>query len=128
MSSQRPGFPVRLTPTAAAAMRGRGTQIPLQSALSTVSLMASNALRARMVQRLAAQGIADARVLAAMNAVERLELLARARRVDIAGDLRRFELLSVLVNECPGVRHLLRRGMNAMQPLQSLRIRLRQRS
>lgn len=33
--------------------------------------MASDAVRARMVQRLAAQGIADARVLRAMGAVER---------------------------------------------------------
>ena len=37
----------------------------------TIPSMASDAIRARMVQRLAAQGIADARVLRAMAAVER---------------------------------------------------------
>jgi protein-L-isoaspartate(D-aspartate) O-methyltransferase len=37
----------------------------------TTPSMASDAIRARMVQRLAAQGIADARVLRAMGAVER---------------------------------------------------------
>ena len=39
--------------------------------VSTTPSMASDAVRARMVQRLAAQGIADARVLRAMGTVER---------------------------------------------------------
>lgn len=64
---------MRLTATAAAATRGR---LPAAPSIPTVTMvtipsMASDAIRARMVQRLAAQGIADARVLRAMAAVER---------------------------------------------------------
>jgi protein-L-isoaspartate(D-aspartate) O-methyltransferase len=68
---QRPGFPVRLTPTAAAATRGRLPAAPFKPMVATTPSMASDAVRARMVQKLAAQGIADARVLRAMGAVER---------------------------------------------------------
>lgn len=67
----RPGFPVRLTPTASAATRGRQPAVPVRPLVPTTPSMASDAVRARMVQRLAAQGVADARVLRAMGAVER---------------------------------------------------------
>jgi protein-L-isoaspartate(D-aspartate) O-methyltransferase len=72
MAGQRPGFPVRLTPTASAATRGR---LPAAAAARPIvqgaPSMASDAVRARMVQRLAAQGIVDPRVLRAMGTVER---------------------------------------------------------
>lgn len=45
--------------------------VPLKPMVPTTPSMASDAVRARMVQRLAAQGIADARVLRAMGTVER---------------------------------------------------------
>jgi len=71
MASQRPGFPVRLTPTASAATRGRTSAVPAKPLVHHTPSMASDAVRARMVQRLAAQGIADARVVRAMSTVER---------------------------------------------------------
>ncbi|WP_162592037.1 protein-L-isoaspartate(D-aspartate) O-methyltransferase [Variovorax sp. PBL-E5] len=71
MASQRPGFPVRLTPTAAAATQGRRPAVPAKPMVHDAPSMASNAVRARMVQRLAAQGITDGRVLRAMGTVER---------------------------------------------------------
>ncbi|RZL92927.1 MAG: protein-L-isoaspartate(D-aspartate) O-methyltransferase [Variovorax sp.] len=71
MAGQRPGFPVRLTPTASAATRGRLPAAPAKPIVHSTPSMASDAVRARMVQRLAAQGIADARVLRAMGTVER---------------------------------------------------------
>jgi len=71
MASQRPGFPVRLTSTASAASRERRPAMPSQTIVADTPAMASAAVRARMVQRLAAQGIADARVLRAMGVVER---------------------------------------------------------
>ena len=71
MATQRPGFPVRLTPTASAATRGRLPAVPAKPMVPATPSMASDAVRARMVQKLAAQGIADARVLRALNAVER---------------------------------------------------------
>lgn len=71
MASQRPGFPVRLTPTASAVTRGRTSAVPAKPLVHHTPSMASDAVRARMVQRLAAQGIADARVLRAMGTVER---------------------------------------------------------
>ncbi|RZL61554.1 MAG: protein-L-isoaspartate(D-aspartate) O-methyltransferase [Variovorax sp.] len=71
MATQRPGFPVRLTPNAPATPRGRLPVAPVRPMVPATPSMASDAIRARMVQRLAAQGIADARVLRAMGAVER---------------------------------------------------------
>lgn len=62
---------MRLTPTASAATRGRLPAVPVKPIVPTTPSMASDAVRARMVQRLAAQGIADARVLRAMGTVER---------------------------------------------------------
>jgi protein-L-isoaspartate(D-aspartate) O-methyltransferase len=67
----RPGVPVRLTPTASAVTRGRQPAVPVRPLVPTTPSMASDAIRARMVQRLAAQGVADARVLRAMGVVER---------------------------------------------------------
>ncbi len=68
---------MRLTATAAATTRGRVPAAPskptvtmIANMISTPS-MASDAIRARMVQRLTAQGITDTRVLRAIGAVER---------------------------------------------------------
>jgi len=70
--AQRPSFPVRLTPTASAATRGRQPAAPVRPmVVAGTPSMASEAIRARMVQKLAAQGVADARVLRAMGTVER---------------------------------------------------------
>ena len=71
MATQRPSFPVRLTPTASADTRGRMPAAPVKPVVPSTPSMASDAVRARMVQKLAAQGISDARVLRAMGAVER---------------------------------------------------------
>lgn len=71
--TRRPGFPARLpTASPAPARRPTGAQpVPLPRLTPAGVGLDSQAVRARMVQRLAAQGISDARVLAAMNAVER---------------------------------------------------------
>ncbi|MGJ7610959.1 MULTISPECIES: protein-L-isoaspartate(D-aspartate) O-methyltransferase [unclassified Variovorax] len=71
MATQRPSFPVRLTPTASAATRGRMPAVPTKPMVPSTPSMASDAVRARMVQKLAAQGISDPRVLRAMGAVNR---------------------------------------------------------
>jgi protein-L-isoaspartate(D-aspartate) O-methyltransferase len=71
MATQRPSFPVRLTPTASAATRGRMPAVPVKPMVPSTPSMASAAVRARMVQKLAAQGVSDPRVLRAMGAVER---------------------------------------------------------
>ena len=64
--SRRPSFPVRLAPATAA--RKPVVSSPVMPGGIGLD---SQAVRARMVQKLAAQGIADAQVLAAMGAVER---------------------------------------------------------
>jgi protein-L-isoaspartate(D-aspartate) O-methyltransferase len=72
--TRRPGFPARLPTTAAPAPARRATSAPAapQARLAPTGLgLDSQAVRARMVHKLAAQGISDARVLHAMNAVER---------------------------------------------------------
>src|SRR5215831_16446496 len=71
--TRRPGFPARLPASPAPAARRGPAAVPLHAARGApVGLgLDSQAVRARMVQRVAAQGIVDARVLAAMNAVER---------------------------------------------------------
>jgi protein-L-isoaspartate(D-aspartate) O-methyltransferase len=58
--STRPSFPARLKPA-----------VPGVPLVHSTPSMASAAVRKRMVDRLAAQGVADARVLKAMNTVER---------------------------------------------------------
>lgn len=79
----RPAFPSRLSPAGKASAgkaavaglpavhaRGQGSNSP--AAAKTAGLgMDSQAVRARMVHKLAAQGISDAQVLAAMGVVER---------------------------------------------------------
>jgi protein-L-isoaspartate(D-aspartate) O-methyltransferase len=72
--TRRPGFPARL-PGAAAPQPARrvdvsGAPPPQRVAPSGVGLD-SQAVRSRMVEKLAAQGVGDRRVLAAMNAIER---------------------------------------------------------
>ncbi|MFC5522435.1 protein-L-isoaspartate(D-aspartate) O-methyltransferase [Polaromonas jejuensis] len=82
----RPAFPVRLKPEAgvpsatklvAASARSSGAagkndlKIPSKTAVPGGVGLDSQAVRARMVHKLAAQGVADAQVLAAMGRVER---------------------------------------------------------
>lgn len=73
--TRRPGFPARLpTATAQPARRQPATPAPATPVRPTVPAglgLDSQAVRARMVQKLAAQGISDPRVLSAMNSVER---------------------------------------------------------
>jgi protein-L-isoaspartate(D-aspartate) O-methyltransferase len=73
MTARRPGFPARL-PTSQAPVPARTpatpVALPVRSAPAGLGLD-SQAVRSRMVQKLAGQGIADARVLAALNTVER---------------------------------------------------------
>lgn len=70
--TRRPGFPLRLDTTPAQQARRAPAPAPAQRAPAPAGLgLDSQAVRAHMVQKLAAQGIADARVLAAMNSVER---------------------------------------------------------
>jgi protein-L-isoaspartate(D-aspartate) O-methyltransferase len=70
--TRRPGFPARLDPAPAPAVRrGAATAVPVRATAPAGVGLDSQAVRSRMVQKLAAQGVSDARVLAAMNAVER---------------------------------------------------------
>ncbi|GAB3761343.1 hypothetical protein GCM10028796_11430 [Ramlibacter monticola] len=71
--TRRPGFPARLPATPALAVRRTPAAAPVNAARGApVGLgLDSHAVRARMVQKLVAQGITDPRVIAAMNAVER---------------------------------------------------------
>ncbi len=69
----RPGFPARLDSAAASAkpaQPARVAAVPASAAVSGLG-MDSQAVRAAMVRKLQAQGIAHPAVLAAMNAVER---------------------------------------------------------
>jgi protein-L-isoaspartate(D-aspartate) O-methyltransferase len=72
--TRRPGFPARL-PSAPAPQPVRqagvpATPVPVRASPAGFGLD-SQAIRARMVQRLATDGVTDARVLGAMNTVER---------------------------------------------------------
>jgi len=84
--TKRPGFPVRLepgvgTPSATKKVAGRAhpekatgvfnSKKPASTILTSGVGLDSKAVRARMVLKLAAQGLADAQVLAAMGQVER---------------------------------------------------------
>ncbi len=69
--STRPSFPVRLTPVASATTLGKLPATPTRPLVDATPSMASAAVRKRMVDRLAALGVSDSRVLAAMNTVER---------------------------------------------------------
>jgi protein-L-isoaspartate(D-aspartate) O-methyltransferase len=79
---QRPGFPARLAPTVTAVTRRASTVTTTQGSMARAPAkpvsappatpsMASDAVRTRMVQKIAAQGVADARVLRALGLVER---------------------------------------------------------
>jgi protein-L-isoaspartate(D-aspartate) O-methyltransferase len=72
--TRRPGFPAKLdTGTTPPARRAPvPVAVPVKHSGSPAGVgLDSHAVRARMVQKLAAQGLADPRVLAAMQAVER---------------------------------------------------------
>lgn len=72
--TRRPGFPARLDTGGSSPVRRApavAAPVPARAPAAAGVGLDSQAVRARMVQKLAAQGIADARVLAAMNAVER---------------------------------------------------------
>jgi protein-L-isoaspartate(D-aspartate) O-methyltransferase len=73
--TRRPGFPARIPSGTPLPPAGRAAA-PAPRAAATAAAPAghgldSQAVRTRMVQKLAAQGVTDRRVLAAMNAVER---------------------------------------------------------
>lgn len=69
--TRRPGFPARLPSAPVQPARRPAAAVPAATVAPAGVGLDSQAVRARMVQKLAAQGVADARVLAAMNAVER---------------------------------------------------------
>jgi protein-L-isoaspartate(D-aspartate) O-methyltransferase len=71
--TRRPGFPARLSPGAPAPQRAPATTSApaLRAAAPAGHGLDSQAVRTRMVQKLAAQGLSHPRVLSAMNAVER---------------------------------------------------------
>lgn len=70
--STRPGFPGKPIPaTPSVPTRANAATSPRVQLVDATPSMASAAVRARMVQRLAALGVADQRVLNAMNTVER---------------------------------------------------------
>ncbi|MDE2605794.1 MAG: protein-L-isoaspartate(D-aspartate) O-methyltransferase [Burkholderiales bacterium] len=73
--TRRPGFPARLpggpVPPAQPARKAPAAVAAPRAAVPSGLGLDSHAVRARMVEKIAAQGVADARVLAAMNAVER---------------------------------------------------------
>jgi protein-L-isoaspartate(D-aspartate) O-methyltransferase len=70
--TRRPGFPARLDPAPTPpARRSPPIASPTRVVAPAGVGLDSQAVRSRMVQKLAAQGVSDPRVLAAMNAVER---------------------------------------------------------
>lgn len=77
MTARRPGFPARLDQTAGAVpsvrkVAGPAGRVPAAATVRPQGVgLDSGAVRARMVQKLAGQGVSDARVLAAMGSIER---------------------------------------------------------
>ena len=76
--SQRPGFPVKLNTSGAPSREGRSAPAPAKAGQLPVRVSApvgvgldSGAVRARMVHKLAQQGVRDVAVLEAMGRVER---------------------------------------------------------
>ncbi len=67
-AKQRPTFPVQLKPIVAAA-KTKAASVP--ASLPQGLGMDSSAVRLRMVQKIAAQGVTDSQVLAAMESVQR---------------------------------------------------------
>lgn len=89
--SQRPGFPVKLSQTGAASPKGNQTAAERPGQVARTSAMApspparvsglgldSGTFRARMVRKLAEQGVKDTRVLQAMGTVERHQFVESA--------------------------------------------------
>ncbi len=83
VTASRPSFPVQLKPAAGVPTANKNMTAPPLRASNTANLktaqkpvpsglgLDSHAVRARMVQKLAAQGVTDPQVLAAMGQVER---------------------------------------------------------
>jgi len=78
MTQRRPTFPATLPRSGAAPARAAAKKAPVGATSADARALAvqglgldSGAVRARMVQKLAAQGIGDARVLQAMGQIER---------------------------------------------------------
>ncbi|TFZ08646.1 protein-L-isoaspartate(D-aspartate) O-methyltransferase [Ramlibacter humi] len=69
--TKRPGFPARLQTPAAPPARSNAAPVASRPLAPSGVGMDSEAVRVRMVARLAAEGIADPRVLAAMGRIER---------------------------------------------------------
>lgn len=69
--TRRPGFPARLNPAPATGARPLPARAPAAAVAPAGLGLDSQAVRTRMVQKIAAQGVSDARVLAALNTVER---------------------------------------------------------
>jgi protein-L-isoaspartate(D-aspartate) O-methyltransferase len=69
--TRRPGFPARLPAAPTAAVRRPPAPAAASHGTPVGLGLDSQAVRARMVHKLAAQGVSDARVLAAMAGVER---------------------------------------------------------
>lgn len=69
--NRRPGFPARLDTAGAVPAAPRQAARPAAPAAPSGVGLDSQAVRARMVHKLAAEGIVDAQVLAAMGTVER---------------------------------------------------------
>ncbi len=77
MTARRPGFPARLDQATSAAPAARKVASPANRPPAVAPAqpqglgLDSGAVRARMVQKLAKQGVTDAQVLAAMGSIER---------------------------------------------------------
>ena len=72
MQQRRPGFPARIAPTTTAPAAARAPRSVLAPAAAPQGLgLDSAAVRARMVQRIAASGVGHPAVLQALGAVER---------------------------------------------------------
>ena len=77
MTARRPGFPARLDQTTNAVPAARKVVAPANRPPAVAPVrpqglgLDSGAVRARMVQKLAGQGVTDAQVLAAMGSIER---------------------------------------------------------
>ena len=77
MTARRPGFPARLDQTSSAVPAARKVAGPVTRPPAVAPArpqgvgLDSGAVRARMVQKLAKQGVTDAQVLAAMGSIER---------------------------------------------------------
>ncbi|RZL49811.1 MAG: protein-L-isoaspartate(D-aspartate) O-methyltransferase [Variovorax sp.] len=69
--NRRPGFPVRLASTSPSTPSATRVSFAGRPGFMPDATMSSDAMRSRMVQRLAVQGVSDERVLRAMAAVER---------------------------------------------------------